>query len=388
MKKPHVRSRLARSFVRRLVRRLHGYVPGEQPKISGLIKLNTNESPYPPSPRVLKAVKAAVNGRLRLYPDPTAQPLREKLAKFHKCNAENIIVGNGSDELLALATRAFVDPATDGAHRVASGRPAGKLSKSTIQYFAPSYSLYPILASIHGARANPVALRKDFALPSVADLRLGKVWNFHAALTYITTPNAPSGRGYPTTELETVCRAQNGIIILDEAYVDFAAENALELALKYPHVIVSRTFSKAYSLCFQRVGYFVAHPELIAALDKIRDSYNVNGLGQIAAEATLEDLDYYRKIFRRIIDSRTRLIGQLEQLGFEVHPSQTNFIFVRPPGSAAQVWLQMLRKKRILVRWFNHPGIRDYLRITVGSEIQTKALCSAIESIAVSVGRH
>jgi len=388
MKKPHVRSRLARSFVRRLVRRLHGYVPGEQPKISGLIKLNTNESPYPPSPRVLKAVKAAVNGRLRLYPDPTAQPLREKLAKFHKCDAENIIVGNGSDELLALATRAFVDPATDGADRVAFGRAAGRFSKSTIQYFAPSYSLYPILASIHGARANPVALRKDFALSSVADLRRGKVWNFHAALTYLTTPNAPSGRGYPTTELETLCRAQNGIIILDEAYVDFAAENALELALKYPHVIVSRTFSKAYSLCFQRVGYFVAHPELIAALDKIRDSYNVNGLGQIAAEATLEDLDYYHKIFRRIIDSRTRLIGQLEQLGFEVHPSQTNFIFVRPPGSAAQVWLQMLRKKRILVRWFNHPGIRDYLRITIGSEIQTKALCSAIESIAVSVGRH
>ena len=388
MKKPHVRSRLARSFVRRLVRRLHGYVPGEQPKISGLIKLNTNESPYPPSSRVLKAVKAAVNGRLRLYPDPTAQPLREKLAEFHKCDAENIIVGNGSDELLALATRAFVDPATDGADRVASGRPAGKLGKSTIQYFAPSYSLYPILASIHGARANPVALRKDFALPSVADLRRGKVWNFHAALTYITTPNAPSGRGYATTDLETVCRAQNGIIILDEAYVDFAAENALELALKYPHVIVSRTFSKAYSLCFQRVGYFVAHPELIAALDRIRDSYNVNGLGQIAAEATLEDLDYYRKIFRRIIGSRTRLSGQLEQLGFEVHPSQTNFIFVRPPGSAAQVWLQRLREKRILVRWFNKPGIRDYLRITVGSEIQTKALCSAIESIAVSVGRY
>jgi hypothetical protein len=126
-----------------------------------------------------------------------------------------------------------------------------------------------------------------------------------------------AGGGYQTTELETLCRAQNGIIILDEAYVDFAEENALELALKYPHVIVSRTFSKAYSLCFQRVGYFVAHPELIAALDKIRDSYNVNGLGQIAAEATLDDLDYYRKIFRRIIDSRTRLSGQLEELGFD-----------------------------------------------------------------------
>jgi histidinol-phosphate aminotransferase len=387
MRKPHVRSRHARSFVRPLVRRLHGYVPGEQPKISGLIKLNTNENPFPPSPRVLKAIKTAVNGRLRLYPDPTAQPLREKLAAFHKCGAENIIVGNGSDELLALATRAFVEPATGGAHRAAFGGAAGKFSRSTIQYFAPSYSLYPILAAIHGARANPVPLGKDFTLPSGADLRRGKVWDFHAALTYVTTPNAPSGRGYPLTQLETLCRAQNGIIILDEAYVDFAAENALELALKYPQVIVSRTFSKAYSLCFQRVGYFVAHPDLIASLDKIRDSYNVNGLGQIAAETTLDDLDYYRKIFRRIIGSRTRLSRQLAELGFHVYPSQTNFILVRPPGSAAQVWLQKLREKRILVRWFNQPGIRDYLRITVGSEVETKTLRSAIECIAASIVR-
>jgi histidinol-phosphate aminotransferase len=169
--------------------------------------------------------------------------------------------------------------------------------------------------------------------------------------------------------------------------VDFAAENALELALKYPQVIVSRTFSKAYSLCFQRVGYFVAHPDLIASLDKIRDSYNVNGLGQIAAETTLDDLDYYRKIFRRIIGSRTRLSRQLAELGFHVYPSQTNFILVRPPGSAAQVWLQKLREKRILVRWFNQPGIRDYLRITVGSEVETKTLRSAIECIAASIVR-
>ncbi|MEO8426028.1 MAG: histidinol-phosphate transaminase [Verrucomicrobiota bacterium] len=387
MRKAHVRNRPARSFVRRLVRRLHSYVPGEQPKISGLIKLNTNESPYPPSPRVLKAVKTAVNGRLRLYPDPTAQPLREKLAKFHKCGAENIIVGNGSDELLALATRAFVEPAASGAHRVAPGHTTAKSSKSIIQYFAPSYSLYSILAAIHGARANPVPLRKDFTLPTAAELRQRKVWDFHAALTYVTTPNAPSGRGYPLAELETLCRAQNGIIILDEAYVDFAAENALELALKYPQVIVSRTFSKAYSLCFQRVGYFVAHPELIASLDKIRDSYNVNGLGQIAAEATLDDLDYYRKIFRRVINSRTLLSSQLEASGFVVYPSQTNFIFVRPPGLAAPVWLKKLRENKILVRWFNYPEVRDYLRITVGSEVQTKVLCAAIKRIANSVGR-
>src|SRR5213078_1039513 len=148
-------------------------------------------------------------------------------------------------------------------------------------------------------------------------------WDFHAALTFITTPNAPSGHGYSTTELEALCRAQKGVVVLDEAYVDFADQNALKLALKHPHVLVARTFSKAYSLCFQRVGYFVGHPALIAALDRIRDSYNVNGLGQVAALATLEDLGYYRANFREIIGTREKLSRELRTLGFEVFPSQT-----------------------------------------------------------------
>src|SRR5580765_2138042 len=166
-----------RSLIRPLIRHLHPYVPGEQPKIRGLIKLNTNENPFPPSPSVLSAIKKATDGRLRLYPNPTAQPLREKLARLHRCEPENIIVGNGSDELLALATRAFVDPA------------------GTVQYFTPSYSLYPVLGAIHGARTNAVPLRADFGLPSLADLRRSGAWDFEAALTFVTTPNAPSGRG-------------------------------------------------------------------------------------------------------------------------------------------------------------------------------------------------
>src|SRR5262245_30008924 len=258
-------------LVRPLVRALHPYVPGEQPKIRGLIKLNTNENPYPPSPRVLRAVQRAVDGRLRLYPNPTASLLREKLAKLHGCKAENIIVGNGSDELLALAVRSFVET------RNAKGETQNS-SRTTVQYFTPSYSLYPVLAATHGTRTNAVPLASDFALPSTAALRKSN-WDFRAALTFVTTPNAPSGRGYSTTELAKLCRAQKGVTVLDEAYVDFAPENAAALALKFPHVIVARTFSKAYSLCSQRVGYFIAHPELIAALDKMRDSYNVNGLG-------------------------------------------------------------------------------------------------------------
>jgi histidinol-phosphate aminotransferase len=376
-------SRHLQTLIRPLVRGLQPYVPGEQPKIKGLIKLNTNENPYPPSPRVLAATRATVDGRLRLYPNPTAQVLRDNLARLHGCRPENIIVGNGSDELLAMAVRAFVETRVGQASRLsrAGGTPALLWSKSLVQFFTPSYSLYPVLADIHGAARNAVPLRPDFAIPSVAELRRARQWDFGAALTFVTTPNAPSGRGYSTAELEELCRAQKGVVLLDEAYVDFAREDAMSLALKYPHVLVARTFSKAYSLCFQRVGYCVGHPALIAALQKIRDSYNVNGLGQVAALATLDDLPRYRANFRRIIATRERLSHELEALGFRVFPSQTNFILVRPPKYTAQTWLQKLRDRKILVRWFSDPLVRDYLRITVGKPEEAAALVKAAKTV-------
>jgi histidinol-phosphate aminotransferase len=375
-----------KNLIRPMVRELHAYVPGEQPNIKGLIKLNTNENPYPPSPKVLKAVRAAVDGRLRLYPNPTAQPLRERLAKFHGCRPENIIVGNGSDELLAMATRAFVEPVAvfvgtrlDQAKSPALSRT--RPGRNSVQFFTPSYSLYPVLSAIHGAASNPVPLKSDFAIPTVAELRREKKWDFRAALTFVTTPNAPSGRGYASAELEALCRAQNGVVILDEAYADFASQNALALALRHPRVIVSRTFSKAYSLCFQRVGYFVGHPELIAALDKLRDSYNVNGLGQVAALAALDDLGYYRNNFRRIIATRERVARQLTRLGFRVLPSQTNFLFVRPSVFPAREWLHKLRDRKILARWFDSPQTSDYLRITIGGDVEMDALLKAVRAI-------
>jgi len=365
-------------LIRPLVRELHPYVYGEQPKIKGLIKLNTNENPYPPSPKVLAAVKAAVDGRLRLYPSPMAQVLREKLAKLHDCHADNIIVGNGSDELLALATRAFVEPVAADVNR---RKNRAFTSAATIQFFTPSYSLYPVLADIHGARKNPVPLKPDFSLPRAAELNRGGIWKFDAALTYVTTPNAPSGRGYKTSELEKFCRAQKGAVILDEAYVDFAKENAMKLALKYPHVLVARTFSKSYSLCFQRVGYFVGHHDLIAALHKIRDSYNVNGLGQVAAVTTLNDLPYYRASIKKIIATREWLSRELTKLGFRVFPSQTNFILVQPLRFTARAWQQKLRAKKILVRWFNLPEVKSHLRITVGTPAGAMALVRAARKI-------
>ncbi len=367
------------SLIRQCVQALHAYVPGEQPKIKGLIKLNTNENPYPPSTEVLRAVRKATDGRLRLYPNPTAQRLRERLAKLHKCKPENIIVGNGSDELLALTTRAFVEPCAPSQSH--SSQPQHRLSKSIVQYFTPSYSLYPVLAEIHGAYPNPVPLREGFALPNLRMPSSGGRFDLNAALTFITTPNAPSGQAYTTRELSRLCRLQRGVVVLDEAYVDFAEENALSLALKFPHVLVARTFSKAYSLCFQRIGYLVGHPDLIDALHKIRDSYNVNGLGQIAAEATLAALPYYRANFKRIISTRNRLSRELRKMGFKVLPSQANFILVRPPTMTAQRWLEELRKHKILVRWFSYPEVCDFIRITIGTDRESDALLRAAKQL-------
>jgi histidinol-phosphate aminotransferase len=181
--------------------------------------------------------------------------------------------------------------------------------------------------------------------------------------------------------LEALAVRLKGVVILDEAYVDFAAENALRLGLKHPHVLVARTFSKAYSLCFLRVGYFVGAPELIAALDKVRDSYNVNGLGQIAAQATLDDLPYYQNNFRRVIATRERLSAELRLFGFEVLPSQTNFILARPPRFKAADWLNKLRSRRILVRWFDQPRVREFLRISIGTDAEADALLRAAKAL-------
>jgi len=362
--------------VRPLVQRLHAYVPGEQPKVPGLIKLNTNENPYPPAPAVLRALRKAVDPRLRLYPDPAAAPLRRKLAQLHGCTPENIFVGNGSDEVLALLIRTFVEPL--------AAVPASRRSRATVQFLWPCYSLYPVLAKTHGALARPIPLLKDFDLPTPDQLRRGRRWDFKAALSFITTPNAPSGRGYSTEALADLCKAQQGIVVLDEAYVDFARANALQLALQHPHVVVTRTFSKAYSLCFQRVGYCIAHPDVVSALDTVRDSYNVNGLGQLAAEVTLDNLPYYQRNFARIIASRDRLHRELAGLGWRVLPSQTNFLLAEPPGPPAKDWLERLRILNILVRWFPTPPLNRYLRITIGSDPEIDALLKAVRSVRVA----
>ncbi len=362
------------SLIRQHIRKLHAYVPGEQPRHRRLLKLNTNENPFPPAPEVLEAVRNAVDARLRLYPDPMSREVRGALAAFHGVAPENVVVGNGSDDILAMAIRAFVEPADSAA---AQRNP----SKGTIQYFDPSYSLYPVLGKIHKGQLRSVPLGDDFALPTVSELKAGGSWDFRAALSFITTPNAPSGRGYRTADLEAICRATRGVVLLDEAYAEFADENAMELATRYPNVLVSRTFSKAYSLCFQRVGYAVGHPELMGALDRIRDSYNVNGLAQVAAVTTLKHHHYYEQNFAVIRGEREKTSAALEKLGFRVYPSQTNFLLVEPPGMPAEQWFQQLREMGIVIRFFKTPGMDRFLRISIGSPSEMKRFMNGIRRI-------
>jgi len=368
---------MRKSLIRPLVEGLAPYVPGEQLITKGLIRLNTNENPYSPAPAVLEKIKEAVDGRLRRYPNPGADGLREKLAALHGCKKENILVGNGSDEVLELAIRAFVEPAGKDIE-------AGERSGSTVQYFWPSYSLYPVLADSAGALRNPVPLLPDFGIASAEQLKSEGKWDFEAALSFVTTPNAPTGRGYKTAELEKLCAVQKGVILLDEAYAEFADENAMELALEMPHVLVARTFSKAYSLCFQRVGYVIGSEELIGALHKIRGSYNVNGLGQVAAEATLENLEYYQKNFERVKNTRSEMRLWFAMHGFLTYPSQANFVFVKPPLLSAQEWYQRLREEKILVRWWADEEVKDYLRISIGSEEEMQRFCEVAENILMN----
>ncbi|HUK81822.1 MAG TPA: histidinol-phosphate transaminase, partial [Verrucomicrobiae bacterium] len=321
------------SYVRRQVERMAGYVPGEQPKVAGLIKLNTNENPYPPSPKVLEALRAAIDGRLRLYPDPTASTLRQKLGRIHGFDPEQIIIGNGGDDILNLCVRAF----------------CGECEK--LAYFWPSYSLYPVLANIQGAIQVELPLDDDFQIQAHPPL-LAKLPG--VKLVFVTQPNAPSGVWLQRIELQRVIEETKGVVVIDEAYVDFAADNCLDFARDYDNVVVARTFSKAFSFAGMRIGWAAGSRELIAALHKVKDSYNVNRLSQLGAEATLDDWAYFKQNVKKICATRERITAALVKLGFFVYPSQTNFLFARPPAPlTAKQWFDGLRQRNILIRWWD-----------------------------------
>jgi histidinol-phosphate aminotransferase len=336
------------------VQALTAYTPGEQPKDPAIVKLNTNENPYPPSPKVAETLKTFDYARLRLYPDPLFMALRSSLAEIHGCTVNQVFIGNGSDEILALCTRAFVE--NDG----------------SIGYFDPSYSLYPVLAEIRGVEQRPVKLTADFYWQMPA--------GYSASLFYITNPNAPTSMMHDKATVTAFCKAFDGAVLIDEAYGDFADTHCMDLALAKDNqnTLVMRTFSKSFSLAGLRFGYVVGPEPLIHALYKIKDSYNMDMLAQAVALAALSDLEYMRANVQKIRTTRARLTQELTKRGWTVCPSQTNFLFARPPQKNAKEIFDALKSAKIYVRYFPGPATGDYLRITIGTEEQTDKLLAAL----------
>jgi histidinol-phosphate aminotransferase len=345
---------------RECVERMHAYVPGEQPAPGArVIKLNTNENPYPPSPRVLAAIQAelaATGASLRLYSDPAARALRDEAARCYGIPAEQILHGNGSDELLALLVRALIEP--------------GEI----IAYPYPTYVLYETLAESQGARIETVDFDADFRLP----LGLSKL---AAKLVFVANPNAPSGTPHSPDELRALARALgDGVLVIDEAYADFAESNALPLAKSEPNVVVLRTFSKSYSLAGMRLGLMFGSRELVAGVSKIKDSYNLDRLAIAAGTAALVDQRWMQENAAKIRATRLRLVSGLTELGLQVLPSQTNFVFARlQSAERAAAAYRFLKERGILVRYFKLRLLDDGLRITVGTDEEIDALLNALK---------
>jgi histidinol-phosphate aminotransferase len=340
-------------LLRANIRAMAGYTPGEQPQLDGFTKLNTNENPYPPSPRVLEALQQVLAGdRLRKYPDPLGTAFRQAAGRVLNVDPEAILIGNGSDDILTILTRAFV--------------PEGGLVVSP----TPSYLLYRTLAEIQGARFQSVPFTSDWRLPDPWPIR-------RADLTLLANPNSPSGTLVQLAELERLAGELDGPLIVDEAYVDFAEAHALHL-VRRPNVIVTRTFSKSYALAGLRFGYAVADPALVRELVKVKDSYNCDVLSLAAATAAILDQEYLQSTRARLLATRARLTEALRGLGFEVCPSQANFVWCRRSDRPVKPIYEELKRRRILVRYISYEGYGDGLRISVGTDAEIDRLLAEL----------
>lgn len=322
-----------------------GYLPGEQPADGEYLKLNTNESPFPPSPLVLARLRAAVDGRLRRYPDAGSTGVRRRLAALFGFGEEHFVVGNGSDELLNIAVRCFAG--------------AG----DRVAYATPTYPYYSKLVELQDARPAAIEFDDSFALPPALAAA-------GAPLTLMPNPNSPSGTVVSGADLEGLASELPGILVIDEAYVDFAREGALDMVRRHANVIVARTLSKSFSLAGLRVGFCVAAPEVAGGMSKVKEHYNVNALSQVAAEAALEDIDWMRGMARLVAATRSRLTRSLRDHGCHVWDSEANFVLARMPSEvdAGRV-ARELRHRRILVRYFGDDArLSDCLRISVGTD--------------------
>jgi histidinol-phosphate aminotransferase len=346
--------------LRKNIQQMAGYVPGFQPPdAAAWIKLNTNENPYPPSPQVVAAILAelgADGGNLRKYPDAASRLGREAAGKLYGFDPSWVIMANGSDELLNNLIRAFVGEGEE------------------IAFVHPSYTYYATLAEIQGARVRTFGLTDKWELADFPKRYEGKLF-------FLVNPNAPLGFAYPLGFIEELACRCAGMLVVDEAYADFADENALELVRKYPNVVVTRTFSKSYCLAGMRLGLAVARPEVIAALDKIRDHYNLDRLAQAAATAALADQVYFADCVRKIRETRAWFTGELRVLDYGVIPSRANFVFATPPDRNGKRVYDGLYQRQILVRHFSDPLLSEGLRISIGTRQEMERTLEALKEI-------
>ncbi len=350
------------------IERLHAYTPGVQPTEPGWVKLNTNECPYAPSPRVAEAIRRELGNdgeSLRLYPNPRSAPLRQLIARLHGITEDHVIIGNGSDDVLNLLVRCFAGP------QAAAG------------YTFPSYSLYPVLIAIQNGAFRTIEFSREMTLPVEA------IVNSQAPVFFLTSPNAPTGVGFTQEQLSSVLSRYKGMLVVDEAYAPFARENAVPLLSRHPRLVITRTLSKAHALAGIRVGYALGHPDVIDLLDRVRDSYNVNRLSQAAAFAALSDPGYYDAIIGKIVRTRDYWLGEWTgRRGWFAYPSEANFIFTEPrdlsgragPDVAKDLYTFLLSRK-ILVRYFpSHALTATFLRISVGTDDEMLAVNEAFDA--------
>ncbi len=341
--------------IRQSVRQTPAYVPGEQPQTNDFIKLNTNENPYPPPARIFEALTPELE-KVRLYPDPVSTQLRKAAANLFGVELNQVLAGNGSDDILNIAVRTFVNPG------------------ETVAFLDLTYSLYETIASVHGAVVQKIATDENFELT-------GPVICPEAKLIFLASPNPPKGKHLNREFLRQTCAQAQGIVVIDEAYGDFSDEDHWDFLQEFNNVIISRTLSKSYSLAGMRVGLAIAPAELITEMDKVRDSYNLDRLAQALGTAALEAHSEFVPLWQKVRQTRSRLIGELQKLDFDVCESDSNFVFAAPRWMAAAEMYQALKERKILVRYFNHARIVNFLRITVGTDAEIDQLLSAITTL-------
>jgi len=348
---------MSRSPFRPHVDRMSGYVPGEQPRRGGVIKLNTNENPYDPSPKVAEAIAQGLDGRLRRYPDPLGTAFREAAARLHRVDPGWILAGNGSDDLLTILTRAFTGPG------------------DVVVYPTPSYILYRTLCELQEARPVEVPFGPDW------DLDPGRFAAPGPRLAFLANPNSPSGTALPPGRVAALAdRLGDCPLVVDEAYVDFAGTDCVGLVADHPNVIVTRTLSKGYGLAGLRLGYLIARPEMVAGLAKVKDSYNCDTLSLLGGAAALEDQAYLAGTRAKILATRARLTAAMRGLGYAVPESRANFVWC-PGGPPASGVYEGLKARGILVRLMRYPGHPDGLRVTVGTDDDIDAFLEAMRML-------